>query len=197
MLGRGGSALRDRAPVAGSSECFCDVTVAEVRPLSSFWKNFRLPKGRQRTAQVRHLRLPAGFEGSSGAHEQWDHRHSALVEVLPALPQSQASLGLTRHGCAVCAYAADAESVTVAHTYQGIAVVVGHPPRGCKGLLTVNAYERNAAERAACIGLPSPFREGSVSSSLRTRVCGRPPRSADADSRLDTSSARHPGATGR
>lgn len=93
-----------------------------------------------------------GHEGAgSGAHEQCDHGQSAPVEVLRALPESQAGLGLTRHRCAVCAYAAGAESGTGAQTYPEIVSSSGTFPEGARASVTVNAYERNAAARAACI----------------------------------------------
>lgn len=93
-----------------------------------------------------------GQEGAGGgAHEQCDHGHSAPIEVLRVLPESQAGLGLTRHRCAVCAYASGAEAATRAQTYPEIAPSSGTFPEGARMTVTVNAYERNAAARAACI----------------------------------------------
>jgi len=82
---------------------------------------------------------------------QCDHGQSAPVEVLRALPESQAGLGLTRHRCAVCAYAGGAESATGAQTYPEIVSSSGTFPEGARTSVTVNAYERTAAARAACI----------------------------------------------
>jgi 5-methylcytosine-specific restriction protein A len=51
----------------------------------------------------------------------------------------------------VCAYAAGAESATGAQTYPEIVTSSGTFPEGARTSVTVNAYERNAAARAACI----------------------------------------------
>lgn len=77
--------------------------------------------------------------------------HSAPVEVLRALPESQAGLELTRHRCAVCAYAAGAEVELGAGMYPEVAPSEGTFPEGARKTVIVNAYERSAAARAACI----------------------------------------------
>lgn len=56
-----------------------------------------------------------------------------------------------RHRCAVCARAAGAEGATGAQTHPEIAPSVGTYPEGARTTVTVNAYECNAAARAACI----------------------------------------------
>ena len=86
-----------------------------------------------------------------GAHEQCDHGKSAPVEVLKALPESQAGPGLTRHRCAVCAYAAGAAGAVGTWTFPELAPSNGLFAEGARMSVTVNAYERNAAARAACI----------------------------------------------
>ncbi len=88
---------------------------------------------------------------SGSGPEPCDHGHSAPVEVLRALPESQAGLGLTRHRCAVCAYAAGAETQLGVWTYPEVVPSEGTFPEGARTTVTVNAYERSAAARAACI----------------------------------------------
>jgi hypothetical protein len=88
---------------------------------------------------------------AAGAVERCGHGHSAPIEVLRALPDSQAGPGLTRHRCAVCAYAAGADAALGAWTYPEVAPSSGMFPEGAQTVVTVNAYERSAAARAACI----------------------------------------------
>ncbi len=86
-----------------------------------------------------------------GAHEQCDHGNSAPVEVLRALPESQAGPGLTRHRCTVCAYAAGAAGAVGTSTFPELAPETGTFAEGARTTVTVNAYERSAPARAACI----------------------------------------------
>ena len=93
-----------------------------------------------------------GDEGIGGlAMERCEHGHSAPVEVLRSLPESQAGPGVTRHRCAVCAYAAGADAAFGARIFPEIAVPKGTFPEGARTTVTINAYERNAAARLACI----------------------------------------------
>ena len=71
--------------------------------------------------------------------------------MLRALAESQVGPGLTRHRCAVCAYAAGADAALGAWTYPEVAPLTGTFPEGARTTVTVNAYERSPAARAACI----------------------------------------------
>jgi hypothetical protein len=109
------------------------------------------------------------FRGRAQANMQnCEHGSAAPTVVLEGLPASQA--GAARHKCVVCAFqrgqqgaiAAGAVErcghghsapieVLRAWTYPEVAPSSGMFPEGAQTVVTVNAYERSAAARAACI----------------------------------------------
>ena len=105
--------------------------------------------GRHRCVVCAFQRGQEGLGG--GALEKCSHGNVAPVSVLSALAESQAGPGLTRHRCAVCAYADGVGAALGAWTYPEVAPAEGTFPEGARTSVTVNAYERSAAARAACI----------------------------------------------
>lgn len=89
----------------------------------------------------------------SGGIETCQHGNTAPIEVLAALPDSQAGSGIQRHKCCVCAYReGDGDAIPFRDfTFPDEVSNTEALIEGAGKQVTVNIYERNPLARLRCI----------------------------------------------